>query len=82
MNNEDNNKLLSDEELDDVTGGKMTAVQKAGVIAGVKLAKVSGYTLDDMEYIFDAARRAFADGDKDVTAEELEAFIRKIWDRI
>ena len=74
---------LSFEELDEVTGGKMSLIQKAGVFAAVQLAKLSGYTLDDMEYIFESARKAAAAGDlKDVTPEELEAYIRSIWGKI
>ena len=74
---------LNFEELEGVAGGTMSMFQKAGVFAAVRLAKLSGYTLDDMEYIFDAARRAAAKGDlRDVTPEELEAYIRSVWDII
>ena len=71
------------EELEGVSGGAMNLIQKAGVAAAVAMAKLSGYTLDDMEYIFDAARRADANGDlQGVTAAELEAYIRAIWAKI
>ena len=77
------NVELRCEELDAVTGGVMNAFQKAGIYAAVRLAKRSGYTLDDMEYIFDAARRAAEKGDlRDVTPEELESYIRSIWGSI
>lgn len=74
---------LGFEELEGVAGGTMNAFQKAGVFAAVRLAKLSGYTLDDMEYIFNAARKAAAEGNlRDVTPEELEAYIRSVWDII
>ena len=74
---------LGFEELEGVTGGAMTLIQKAGVVAAVKMAKLSGYTLEDMEYIFETARRADAEGHlQGVTAAELEAYIRAVWVKI
>lgn len=75
---------LTDEELDGIAGGVLYAYQKAGIIAACKIAKLSGYTLDDMDYIFDAARRAqIREGSVgNTTAEELEGFIRSVWPSI
>ena len=75
---------LSDEELENVSGGVIYFYQKAGIIAACKAAKLSGYTLDDMDYIFETARRAQErEGSLgNTTAEELEAFIRSVWPKI
>lgn len=83
MNYDENNKKISDEQLNDVSGGAMNMLQELGVLAAIKFAKASGYTLDDMDLIFEIAHKADESGKLvGVTAQELEEYIRRVWDLI
>lgn len=78
---EDEARELTDDELEGVAGGVLKSYQKLGIIAVLTVAKQSGYTLDDMDYIFSVARKVQErDGSVgNTTAEELEGFIRSVW---